>query len=246
MAISYIRITLRKADLLKLPEAEQKLFLISGHIANEIALLHRLLLGCLNYAPKSEAGMWASAVQSMTVSKLLAGKLHEAWEAVRKYYFSGPSQVYGNLLPPEAKEAEKHLSRYFGKQNPISRMRNEAAFHYSCERPKQAIAELTDTEPLNLFIAEQTGNSLFHCCEVLLQEQLFPARQQIGLSNEFKTFVDDSARIARMFSAFLQGCVFVAITERMKIEVQPETDSVPQADTRAINDLIIPYFIDGT
>lgn len=243
MAIDLIRVTLRKADLLRLPEAEQKLFLIAGHISNEIGLLERLLLGCLNYEPKSEAGMWASPVQSLTVSKLLAGKLHEAWEAMRRYYFTGPCRLYSNLLPTAAKDAEHLLSKYFGKRNPISRVRHEAAFHYSCERPQEAIDQLTDAESLNIFIGEQSGNRLHHCCEVLVQEQLFPARQQIGLSNEFKTFVDDTARIARAFSAFLDGCIFVAITERMKVQAKPQMESVPKTDAAHRNDLVIPYFM---
>lgn len=246
MAVVLMRIKLTKADLLKLSAAEQRLFLIAGHISNEIGTLPKLLLGCLNYSPKSEAGLLAANVQAWAVATTLTGKLHEAWEAMRKYYYSSPCKDYSDLLPNEAKDAEKTLSRYFGKSNPISRVRNEAAFHYSCERASEAINGIADHYPLSMFIGKNSGNSLHHCCEDLLFAQLFPRTPHSGVSQDYRTFTQDTAKVARMFTTFLDGCMLVAVTEKMGLKEQPEVETVPESDVAHRDEFVIPYFVDAT
>ena len=71
--------------------------------------------------------------QSFIIARLLAGRLWEGWELIRKAYFSTRlSLAIESKLPDDTLEALGKLKKYFGKKNIIDILRNEFAFHYSC------------------------------------------------------------------------------------------------------------------
>lgn len=67
----------------------------------------------------------------MILLRLLASKLHEAWELLRKRVLSTSEGKAKHLSDPstEAEEAFTYLKKNFGKSNALSRIRNEYAFH---------------------------------------------------------------------------------------------------------------------
>lgn len=133
MPVQLTRFALSTKDLSRLSEATLRYFVLASHIVNELATLQKILVGCMQATPKTPIGKEGYAAQNLVVAKILAGKLREARQALDRYYFSGPSQELDGELPEVAARALKQITSYFAGGNPISIVRNEAAFHYDGE-----------------------------------------------------------------------------------------------------------------
>ena len=244
MAVILHGITLNKANLLTLTEVERKWFVLAGHIANEIMALQRQSVQCMNHKPTSEIGKRGYVVQNWIVTKLLIGKLHEAREAMRRYYFPTISREYFPQLPEDAQEAQRTITRYFQGDNPISRLRNEAAFHYSFDNDAAVFEALPEDQELLLYLGEADGNSLYFCAEELLFADKFPRPAAEEARAAFDGLIGDSIRIARAFSVFLAGCMYVAVI-KMVPGRELRREVVPEGDTGHIDRTSIPYFLDA-
>jgi hypothetical protein len=243
MAVVLHATALRQEHLLRLGPAERNWFVLAGHICNELAALQRHLVQCMNYAPTSEPGRHGFTVQNWIVAKVLAGKIHEAHQAMGRYYFPTLSREYFPLLPADAQQAQREVNRYFGHDNPISRVRNSAAFHYAADNAAATIDALPPEKRLAFYVAEQEGNSLYHYAEELLFAELFPHDDVEAVRAAFDTLIGDITRIARATTAFLAGCLSVATIKMMPGTIL-ERVVVPEGDTGFIDSARIPYFLD--
>ena len=74
------QIPIRKERLLAVPEAERTFLLGIGHIANEIMVLQKLAVASAVSGGDSDVLLLrVHATQTLTLIRLLAGKLLEAW-----------------------------------------------------------------------------------------------------------------------------------------------------------------------
>lgn len=68
-----------------LPE-ERNFLILCGHIANELNILQKLVIWTSNFDTPGEIEARANVVQALLIAKLLASKLWEASELVRKAF----------------------------------------------------------------------------------------------------------------------------------------------------------------
>jgi hypothetical protein len=124
-------VDITKERLSKLdPETRTLLFLL-GHACNEIMVLQKILHAMPRSPHKSELVNMADMGQAFIVMRLLAGKLHEAWELVKKRVQprrAVPHKYLSNVSPKGAR-ALRRLNTHFGKKSPITDIRNNLAFH---------------------------------------------------------------------------------------------------------------------
>ena len=109
----------------------------------------------------------------------------------------------------ESRTAEAELRRYFSRENPLHRVRNNAAFHYSGESVPDAIAALPDDLLLQIYLAEETGNSLYSFAEQPMFMEAFAESAGKSMQANFEEFIADTQRIARHMASLLQGCIDV-------------------------------------
>jgi len=114
---------------------------------NELNSLHKVFAWCLHGASSSsEVEKLADGVQAQIYARLLAGKLLEAWNALKIAFFDAQiSRQVEVALHPSAREALTSLKAYFGKPNAIYRIRNSFAFHYSAEEIEQHWLKVAET-----------------------------------------------------------------------------------------------------
>jgi hypothetical protein len=86
-----------KEELAAIPPAERNLLLMFGNIANELSVLNKLFYWSSLTVQDDGVVGHAGIMQAQVVGRMFAGKLLEAWEAIRKTYFD--SQLSRNTLP---------------------------------------------------------------------------------------------------------------------------------------------------
>jgi len=108
---------------------------------------------------------------------LLAGKLWEGWELIRKTYFSTKlSLSIESKLPDDTLEALGKLKKYFGKKNIIGSLRNEFAFHYDAQRVRAQLSLAEETDTWKIYVAE-TEDVFFQLSENIVSSPMLGALQ---------------------------------------------------------------------
>src|SRR5262245_57814495 len=168
-----LRASLTKNDLAVLPQAERSLFLLLGHASNEINVLSKLILMVMRKdAAPSQVANNVEAGQICVLVRVLMGQLHEAWRLFQKRVLSDRPlfNKYVPQLDADGAAALDNLKKHFGGTSPLTKIRSKVAFHYPdddnlTEQSFQAVAE---SEPLELYLTTQVGNSFYHASEVIV------------------------------------------------------------------------------
>jgi len=225
--------------------SERSFFLLAGHIQNELNSLHKVFAWCLHSDPtvgSSEIEKLADGVQAQIYARLLAGKLLEAWEALRSAYFGKIiSQRLEGKLHPHARDALTMIKTYFSKSNTIYRVRNSFAFHYSAEEFDAHWFEPAEEPGFELVLGGTVGNNLDLASELIVNTALLKsinADQAVALQIYFK----DIQSLSENFTVFLEG-VILAILEEVfgspHIDQGQDEVIVPR---QSFEDVAIPHF----
>lgn len=229
--------------LKRLAPEEQRIVVMAGHISNEISILQKILVACMNYRGESAVAQDGYSTQNLVVAKVLGGKLLEAWQVLgRLYYGSQLSRRIGPELIEESRTAEAELKRYFSRENPLHKVRNGAAFHYSGEAIPEAIAALPDDLPLQIYLAEGTGNSLYSFAEQPMFMEAFAESAGKSMQANFEEFIADTQHVARSMATFLQGCIDV-FWDRLAVDINLREEEVPAQDVGGLHSTRMPFLL---
>lgn len=237
------------AKLLDMPETERNLFLMLGHLANELSMLKKLFLFCSHSESVDKWQSRANNAQALVMARVLIGKLWEGWLLLQKCFFGSKlSQQYDSLLSAEAKESLSSLKRYFNiKDNMIKKLRDNFSFHYSCEEMTKAFARTTEseTDELQMYIGDNVGNSLFFASEHIVNQSLLETVLP-GKPNEeaMERLVEESTQVAGWFIHVISGCMDV-IAERYFLNENGrlEISAIDIGSVQAMNEIRVPYFV---
>ncbi len=233
------RVSFKRNSFDIIPE-DERLFLIQlSLLANEITILHKLILFSNNYRD-AQPVQTAQNIQSFFLMKVLAGKLFEGWLILQKNYFNKLSKKYDPQLSKECAASMTRIKSFFGKENLISLIRNKYAFHYDFDRIKNDLNSISSDEILDLYFSSDHANSLYSMAHVISSYALFnevdSADHLKALDNIFKDVLDMSSE----FLTFA-GELLTKIWQTHKISVSLENvrlESIP-----SINSVKLPYFI---
>ena len=232
------------ADLKKVPELERALFVMLGHLVNELNALNKTFYLCSQFKEEPKWRTHAHTSQALVFARILVGKLHEGWELLRKGYFESKiSKRYDEKLNEEAKNGLGKLKQYFGRDNLIKEIRNNFAFHYSVEDAKSALARELDEDELIMYLAENSGNTLYYFSEYVVNYALLETIEKGDPGKALERLISESAKVVSWFNDLASG--FMAhITEEYllekdgKLSLEPiELGEVPIAEK-----VEIPYF----
>jgi hypothetical protein len=201
-------VILTKRKLAALPEAERSLLVLLGHASNEINVLSKLILMVRKDAPPSQTAEKVEAGQACVLLRVLVGQLHEAWELFRKRVQANRPlhDKYVPLLDAHGAAALQNLNRHFGGESPLTKIRNNVAFHYADDNnlTEKSFRSVTDTEPLELYLTTQVGNSFYYASELIVMSTALRMAVS-GASNDDATAFAELCDIVSMCRATSQS-----------------------------------------
>jgi len=125
------KIPIPKEKLGLIPANERSLFILLGHLHNDITILMKLLESIIETKTSIQVEKEGNLTQRLLILKTMIGKLNEGWELIKKgFYGSKISFEYEPLLSEKEKKVLNSLKKYFSKKNIVNNIRNSFAFHY--------------------------------------------------------------------------------------------------------------------
>ena len=230
-----------------MPENERVLFLLLGHLANELSVLKKVFYFCGHLEAEEKWQSRANKAQALVMARVLIGKLCEGWELLQRHFFrNGLSKIYEPLFGAEEQKALSNLKRYFGRDNLIRNVRNSFSFHY----PGSVIAEAFETTPENetnewqMCQTDSVGNSLFFSSELVvnhaLLEMILPGQPQEATDQLF----GETTEVGKWFIDVISGCMDI-IAERHFLDKDGKMKmvSVDIGPLQSMDDVYVPYFV---
>jgi hypothetical protein len=163
-------------------------FVHIGHFRNELMTLRKLLWASQQYETTNDILVGMRAYQSLTFTRLLAGKLQEGWELLRKAYFGAKLSLnYEKRLDNSGQKAIASLKLYFDQKGLMHDVRNQFAFHYAPDKIRSALADLEEPTDLKIYVSDQAGNTYYQFSEVIVNTAeylLFRSTQPLKASAE--------------------------------------------------------------
>jgi hypothetical protein len=242
------KVILTKSDLAALPQTERSLLLLLGHASNEINVLSKLILMVTRKdAPPSRIANNVEAGQICVLLRVLVGQLHEAWRLLQKRVLADRPlfNKYVRQLDADGATALDNLKKHFGGRSPLTKIRSKVAFHYSdddnlTEQSFQAVAE---SEPLELYLTTQVGNSFYHASELIVMSTAIRMVMSGGDAAAFAELCRIAIEVSRDITE-LFGQLMGVILKTCMPDLEPQIENHP--DGPPLSTLSLPYFIDLT
>jgi hypothetical protein len=229
-AVSVATVSFRKSDLSHLTRDEQRLFTAAMVILNET----NILMGCVlaTYpevaAPRHVIDK-ARTSQTVFFLQLLAGKLSEAWRALRTDTALQQRRV---ALNAKARAAYDDLTRYYdsnGQAIPI--MRNKLAFHYDPERIAALFESLTPDETFEIWVpTTHTTDMRCNAGAILAASAMNAMRHDTTAEPGFLRFLEDVRQVwmwtCDLLVSVLELMLHRPLLEGVREEPLPDTKPV--------------------
>lgn len=231
-----------KVDLEKIPADERLFYLMAGSIANDTALLNKMLLASVaNQDFGNIIANQGNSTAAVFILRMLSGRLVEAWKITSRVSKMIKANYEADLSPAAKKALYGILSYFAGKRSLLLDVRDQMAFHHIEQHVSAAYQSLEDIHDLGDYVQEAAGNSLYYTAEILHYETL---KNLSGLPHEeaIPRWMDDAIEQSRNFGDFLNGFVHVFAERYLPHAVDKlssEAEIVPVVDLRK---LALPFF----
>jgi len=193
---------LSKETLLKLSDVERKLFLSLAHVQNEIRFSLYTVVWSHDYSSKDDDILKGQISVHFYHLRVLAGKLHESYELLVKYYFPNKeiSKEFNIFAKEEALQTLRNIKKYFSKKNNfITEIRNNFSFHYSPLELEQQLTKIPDE--LELYVSkENDANTLYYFAEVLANRAVFDKLNLPNDTNPIGAVYSEIIDLSKMFN----------------------------------------------
>jgi len=231
----------------KIPENEKLLFVKTSLFADEINILLKLITFSNKEVVGDQALLKAQNNQTIFLLKLLAGKLREGWDILEKDLWS--SKLARDLesdLKEKGRNNLAKLKEYFkdcSDNNPISLIRKKYAFHYDSEYIKEQLRAISIDEPLDLYLAEHPYDTFYSISHMIINHSILEKVSKGDPWKALNIIFNDIIKVALWFI----GLTFEILTiiRKKYSNVFLEAKLVRLDDVPDVNDIFIPYFVDG-
>lgn len=227
-----------------IPDRERTLFLALGHAANEINAITKMLYWAANGPNDTAAEGHGRFTMELLLIRLLAGKLYESWELLRKKFFGTEiSRSYEAALDSQAATSLNFLKVYFGKGNACRQIRNFFAFHYSPDDVTKVLPVFD--EPLHLYMERDAApNNLYYCSEALLSEAMLMRLETDGTKMSLDELTGELFRVAAQFSQVDDALMHAMIDRYGKDLRSGEPQEIHFEGLQEFQNVALPWFSD--
>lgn len=207
------RISVTKDRLDNIPSIERAFYIHIGHLRHELMVLKKLLELSAKETPADPILSDVHLSQQFIIGRLLAGKVREGWELIKKAYF-GTKLSLGieKELPDDTTMALENLKKYFRTKNLIDCVRNEFAFHYDPERVQSQMLLVEQTDNLKIYIAE-TEDVFFQLSDAIVQSAMLEAVQEGDYIAAAEKFFKEIMVVSGQLVDFCDGCLHYMIEQ---------------------------------
>jgi hypothetical protein len=234
---------LSRAELEKINKGERAFFFALGHVANEINILSKQTVWCDNKVAVEDYERKAQITLSLFNYRMLAGKLNEANELIRKLFLSKPySKMYIENFDDDAMCNLTKIKKYFGSKNIVNIIRNNHAFHYSQENYNSLSDELPDE--FEMFMHKSQGNSLFYASEEIAFYSMMKSFQENDLSIDFGEVIDELIGISKVIMSFCYQFINCFVNYFHKSIVGDEIKPIEIKNAINFLDVSIPWYVE--
>lgn len=240
------RMVLRPEVFTKIPSTERALLHVMGHALNEINVLLKLFFLVSNYESEPQVVRHAQLCQAMVLSRLLTGKLSEAWQSIQKGYLRKKlGTIYAGELDKEATDGLENLKRYFGKTNLVNTVRNSFAFHYSLTHAAEAPNSDVAPEELAMYFGPTTGTSLYQFAEHAMGIAMLKSVDTEDPQEAFDRIVRETQQVVSWFNSFAQGILFAVLELHVGLATRVhELESIDLGPVPQAAHVVIPFFFE--
>lgn len=214
MMLGLNKFVLTPGQILAIPSNDRALMLWCSHIHNELMTLLGLYRAVSNTTCSCAIEQEAKVTQELTVMKLIAGKLWEAWKLLEKGFFgTGLSNEY-EILDPASAQSLKNIKKYFGCKNSLNTLRNNYAFHYEFDALKDLPAGWDSAhDELTFYAGTVPAHTLFFLSEVIISKSMFMTLGADNLAEGVQIFWKDIKLINEDVIAVC-GAIFTLVVHK--------------------------------
>jgi len=135
------------------------------------------------------------------------------------------------------------ISIVIGGGSPLTNIRSKVAFHYSDDDDliEQSFQAVADTEPLELYLTNEVGNSFYHASEVIVMQTAIRMAVSGGDAAAFSELCLIVIKVSRDITE-LFGQLMGVILKTYMPDLERQIENHP--DGPKISTLSLPYFID--
>ena len=238
-----LKVEIPMSKLSSIPEDEQVFFVQIGNLLNDLSLFQKLTVFSTNIKTANQAVRAAQNLQTLSLIRIQAGKLHEGWNALQKNFFNkGFSHKYLEKLTPSEKHSYDKAMTYFDdKKNLISWIRNNFAFHYFTKPRiiKKLFDKVSDSEIFEMFMSDFYGNCIFSMSDTLINFAILKYTGITDTNKAMKKLLQDVTEITKCFGHFLGRFLLVFTKEHLGLQ----STKVEIPEPSSINKVTLPYFI---
>jgi hypothetical protein len=234
------KVSLDKNQLRVVPEDERLFFIQAGNLLNELLILQKLQLFS-SETPSNDTLAKAQKSQVFFITRILAGTLVEGWALTQqRFHGTGLSKEYEAYLTDATKKALKEIASYFGRSNPLQKIRSNFAFHFSVppEAIDRQIDQLSDFEQLDFYIGREDGNCLYYGSHVLLNLALLEVVDP-DLKRAMDTWFADLLKLSKAFIVFFNDIMLIIF--KRYLGDKHEIVEIPEPPD--VDDIGLPYFV---
>jgi hypothetical protein len=239
------RITLTKSDLDRIPPDERFIYVMAGHLANEVSILQKLLIIGRNSLDREGAAGEAARVQQFLLIKLLAGRLHEANVLISRHYYGKKlHQKYEADLSEKARDSLFKLRKYFGEaSNAITPIRNKFAFHTDRKEIEKIYDDIGGDDPLVLYFSKKyNGHDLFLGHEMIFLNAMSKVVDLPTPRDRISKIYLDTTVVSVWLGEFVTG--FIQLMIDKYIGVRPnQVENVTIVDDLPVTRYTLPFFV---
>jgi len=239
-----LRFNIPKSKLDAIPEDEQVFFIQLTHLLNELNILQKcVIISSTGMTSLNAVKRRGQVSQAQFFIRMLAGKLNEGWEMLKKDFFDTQlSRRYEKVLSRAGKDSLSQFKRYFTRKNNINLIRKKFAFHYDTEKIKEGIGKIPQSEALEMFISEHRGNCLYSLSDVIANWAILHSIDPSNPQRAMEILIDEVAiKVSRWFQEFGGNCISI-IVEKLGLDYT----EIEVSETPLIDDVRLPYFVEKT
>lgn len=239
------RMNLSKSDFEKLEPAERKLLFALGLALNEISVFAKLIIVAGKPDNENHIEHQMRGGQMFIFLRTFIGKLHEAWLLYERVIKK--DELISKYHLPELAENEfialGRLKKHFGKDSPITKIRNTFSFHYYDEKNcmEESFQAVSSSEDFNWYISDATANSFFHASELVTINGVIDVYKSARKNKleVYEEIVKLAAAVSSDLQTFFAGLICVVIRNRIS---NSNIEFIAEFSPRNIDDVIFPFY----
>lgn len=238
------KIPLRKHQIDSIPNPEKRLLFGMGHVANELAILQKLILVSSNENDQDEIQRDARLAQYLFFLELFAQKAVEAWKFLLKH--TGEVWFSDYMNDPDGRIASpfQSLDDYFKNPNLLKKVRNKLSAHYDVDAINRGIASMNWAAEHQIYMSEHSGNSLYYAAEEVFLEVLSRLGKSGATTQEtLNSLADDAIKVASLTIDCVQGIMIVVTKKYFGGKSIADASQSEDIETVELDSLSIPFFI---